>query len=784
MQFSENWLRQFVNPAIDSEALSHELTMTGLEVEEMAPVAASFSKVVVGEIVSAEKHPDADRLQVCRVNVGLADPLQIVCGAPNARAGLKAPCAMVGAELPGFAIKQAKVRGVESFGMMCSAKELGLSEESSGLLELPPDSAVGEDIRTLLDLDDRLFTLKLTPNRSDCLSVLGIARDVAALTGAALKLPDIKPAEVRNDEVKAVVVQQTSACPRYTGRLIRGVNAAATTPAWMVRRLERSGLRSISAIVDVTNYVLLEMGQPLHAFDAAKLQGSIVVRHAQPKEKIALLNDQTVELDSDMLVIADQSGAIALAGIMGGAATAVTDATTDIFLESAFFTPAAIAGRARRLGFSTDSSYRFERGVDFAATRNALERATDLIVQICGGSAGAVTEQLAALPQRQPVTLRLSRLTGVLGIALDEAAVADLFGRLGFTFKTASGSFEVTPPSYRFDIAIEEDLIEEVARLHGYDNIPATPPQAALRMLDSPETVFDRALLKDALAARGYQEIVTYSFVDESWERDLLGNVNPIPLKNPIASDMSVMRSGLWGGLLDTLVYNLNRKQDRLRLFEVGAAYGACDGGFTETLRISGLAYGDVMPEQWGVEARDVDFFDVKADVDLLTGGQAQYEAFAHPALHPGQSARVSLYGKPVGFVGKLHPKWQQHYQLPRGVIVFELDVAPLLSRQLVQYAEVGKFPPVRRDLAVLVDENVSLQALMDTMNATAIPLVNHIELFDIYRGKGIPEGKKSLAFLVLMKDTQKTLTDVEADEVMVKLLDSIVLAHHAELRK
>ncbi len=784
MQFSETWLRQFVNPAIDSETLSHELTMTGLEVEALEPVAASFSKVVVGEIISAEKHPDADRLQVCRVNVGLAEPLQIVCGAPNARAGLKAPCAMVGAELPGFAIKQAKVRGVESFGMMCSAKELGLSEESSGLLELPADALAGEDMRQLLDLDDKLITLKLTPNRSDCLSILGIARDVSALTGAELHLPEITTAQVQHDVRKAVSVQESAACPRYTGRLIRGVNASAESPAWMVRRLERSGLRSISAIVDVTNYVLLEMGQPLHAFDAAKLQGDITVRYAVPKEKIALLNEQTVELDSDMLVIADDSGSIALAGIMGGASTAVSGSTADIFLESAFFAPSAIVGRARRLGFSTDSSYRFERGVDFANTCLALERATVLILQICGGTAGPVTETLGQLPQRKAVKLRLSRLNGVLGIKLDEPSVAAIFDKLGFVCQMADGVFEVMPPSYRFDIAIEEDLIEEVARLHGYDNIPATPPQADLRMLPSPETRLNRSLLADALAAKGYQEIVTYSFVDESWERDLLGNADPIPLKNPIASNMSVMRSGLWGGLLDTLVYNLNRKQDRMRLFEVGAAYGACDSGFTETLRISALAYGDAQPEQWGVEARDVDFFDVKADVDMLTGRQAQYEAFAHPALHPGQSARVSLHGKPIGFLGKLHPKWQQHYQLPRSVILFELDVAPLLERQLVQYVEVGKFPPVRRDLAVLVDESVPLQALLDTMNATRIPLVNDIALFDIYRGKGIPEGKKSLAFLVLMKDTQKTLTDVEADEVMAKLLDSIVLTHHAELRK
>jgi phenylalanyl-tRNA synthetase beta chain len=783
MQFSENWLRQFVNPAINSETLCHVLTMTGLEVEEIEPVAVAFSKVVVGEVVSAEKHPDADRLQILRVDTGEVEPLQIVCGASNARVGLKAPCALVGAELPGFSIKQAKVRGIESFGMMCSAKELGLSEEGSGLLELPEDTRVGQDIRDLLDLDDKAITLKLTPNRCDCLSILGVARDVAAITGAELHLPSIVETKIGHQAQQAVTIKESNACPLYSGRLIRGVDANAKTPDWMVRCLERSGLRSISAVVDITNYVLVELGQPMHAFDAAKLRGNIEVRYANQGEKLALLNEQTVELDADMLVIADEDGAIALAGIMGGASTAVADTTTEIFLECAFFLPAAIVGRARRLGFSTDSSYRFERGVDFANTLQALERATGLILEICGGEAGPVTEVLNALPQRQPVKLRMSRLCSVLGIQLDADDVAEIFRRLGFDFQQSDDGFTVIPPSYRFDIAIEEDLIEEVARLHGYDNIPAVAPCAALNMLPSPETRLHRSVLRDTLATSGYQEIVSYSFVDESWERDLLGNNSPIRLKNPIASDMSVMRSGLWGGLLDALIYNLNRKQDRVRLFEIGASYAAVADEFTETQLISGLAYGDTVPEQWAQDEREVDFYDIKTDVDNLTHGAVTYVAAEHPALHPGQSARLMLNGEAVGWLGKLHPRWQQHYQLPRGVILFELEVAPLLARKLVQYSEVGKFPPVRRDLAVVVDEKVTVQELLDTMRAAGISLLSDVALFDVYRGKGIAEGKKSLAFLVLMQDTQKTLTDVEADEVMAKLLDTIAKKHHAELR-
>ena len=784
MQFSEQWLREYTNPAIDTDALSHLLTMAGLEVEGLESVGAEFTKVVIAEIISAEKHPDADRLQLLKVNIGAAEPLQIVCGASNARVGIKAPCALVGAVLPGFEIKQAKVRGIESFGMMCSEKELGLASESAGILELSLDAPIGQDIREFMGLNDKLFTLKLTPNRSDCLSLVGIAREVAALTGASLALPNAEAVKVTINESKVVSVADKEACAIYSGRLVQGVNAQANTPTWMVRRLERSGLHSISAIVDITNYVLLELGQPMHAFDAAKLSGDINVRWASQGEEIALLNQQSVKLDKDMLVIADHSGAIAFAGVMGGASTAVSDSTQDIFLESAFFTPDTIAGKGRRFGISTDSSYRFERGVDFSRTLQALERATALVVEICGGQAGPVTLVDGTLPVRVPTKLRMEKLNSILGITLEESLVAKLFDQLGFAYDLKAGVFDVSPPSYRFDIAREEDLIEEVARLYGYDNIPAVAPVADLRMLPDSEGRPARHVFQEALVANDYQEVVTYSFVDESWERDLLANANPIKIKNPIASNLSVMRSSIWGGLLDVLVYNLNRQQTRVRLFEIGATYHhAANSTYAETTSISGLAYGDALPEQWGEVARSVDFYDVKADVDNLTFGRATYVAAEHPALHPGQSAKVILDGKAIGWIGKLHPKWQQHYQLPKGVMLFELDFSALQQRTVPAYSEVSKFPPIRRDMAILVDEQVSAGELLNAMNVAKLDFVTEIGLFDVYRGKGIEENQKSLAFFVLMQDSQKSLVDADADKVMAGLLSIVMQQFGAELR-
>jgi phenylalanyl-tRNA synthetase beta chain len=791
MQFSEHWLRQFVNPKLDADELGQALTMAGLEVEEQELAAPLFNNVVVGEIISAEKHPDADRLQLCLVDVGQAEPLQIVCGAPNARVGLKAPCAMVGAKLTDFKIKRAKVRGIESLGMMCSAKELGLAEEADGLLEFPVSAKNGQDVREYLDLDDTLYTIKLTPNRADCLSILGVARDVVAITGTPMTLSAINAANVDIDNIQAVKVGEPEACPCYFGRVVEGVNAKTETPDWMVRALERSGLRSISVIVDITNYVLLELGQPMHAFDLAKISGDITVRFAQNNEQIKLLNESEAKLVADDLVVADASGPIALAGIMGGEPTSVTDETSSIFLEAAFFTRDVMAGKARRLGLSTDSSYRFERGVDYGNTKQALERVTGLVLDICGGQAGAITEAVGVLPERKEVILRYSRVRSVLGIDISKEATGRLLTQLGFAFTESDDRFVVQAPTYRFDIEREADLIEEVARLHGYDKIPAIAPVANLNMLPLPAATLSMNWLKDSMQSQGYQEVVTYSFVEESRERDLLANATPIILKNPIASNLSAMRSGLWGGLLDVLTYNLNRKQERAMVFEVGSTFhhadkeqtNSGDNAYREEIHVAGLCYGAAMPEQWSEAARDFDFYDVKAMVETVTHGQAEYRQETHPALHPGQSARVYLQGKAIGWIGKLHPKWQQKYDLPKSAILFELEAGLLLSTALPAYEEVSKFIAVRRDIAVVVDGGVEVGTMVDAVIAAKIPLLQKIQLFDVYQGEGVEDGKKSLAFLILIQDTHKTMVDSEADAAMAELLDLLENKFGAQLR-
>ncbi len=783
MKFSESWLRTLANPSLSSEALSHLLTMAGLEVEEMVGVAPAFDKVVVAQVLSKEKHPDADRLNLLSVDVGLAEPLAIVCGAQNVTVGMKAPCALVGAKLPGIEIKQAKVRGIASFGMMCSSKELGLAEESSGLLELADDAIVGQSIRAHLDLDDHLLTLKLTPNRCDCLSLNGIAREVAGLTGSALQAIPAASFKQTGTQSRKVTVTASAACPRYSGRVISGVSAKAATPAWMAQRLERCGLRSISALVDVTNYVLLELGQPLHAFDQSKLSGDIEVRFARVGEKLKLLNEQVVDLQEDMLVIADAKGVVALAGVMGGADSAVDDATTDIFLESAFFAPGVIVGKSRRLGFASDSSYRFERGVDFASTQVALDRATQLILDICGGQAGAVTEVQSALPVRHAVKLRTSRVLRVLGVALAADEIARILACLGMVFQQQGDEFSVTPPSYRFDIAIEEDLIEEIARVHGYERIQPAPIQARMSILPQAGAQRPLAKLRQAMVLRDYQEAINYAFVEAAWERDLCGNAAPIALKNPIASQMSVMRSSLLGGLLGALRTNLARKQPRVRLFEVGGCFAAEAGSYVQHERLAGLAYGSVLSEQWGAAARNVDFYDVKGDVEALFAPRSlSFAAAVHSASHPGRSARILLDGKAIGWIGELHPQWQQQYDLPQSVVWFEVELAALMADRVPSASEVSKLPPVRRDLAVVVDEQVTVQSLLTALQGDKAPFVVELGLFDVYRGKGVEEGKKSLAFRVLLQDTQKTLNEIEIDQSIARLV-AVLQQHGAQMR-
>ncbi len=804
MQFSENWLRTLVDPKLSTAELAHLLTMSGLEVEDCHEFVPPFTGVVVGQVVKMEKHPNADKLKVCQVDVGAAQLLGIVCGAPNVMEGMKVPCATVGAHLPGTSpdqpleIKAATMRGVESRGMLCSARELGLSEDHSGLLKLAEDAVIGEDVRKVLALDDKIFTIKLTPNRADCLSVLGVAREVAALTRSPLHPPRISAVAGASKAIFPVKISAPGGCGRFSGRVIRNVNANAVSPDWMKQRLERAGQRSISALVDVTNYVMLELGRPLHVYDLDKLKNGIDVRFGRKGEKLKLLNEQTVDLDESVLAITDESGPIGLAGIMGGDSTKADLDTRNVFLEAAFFFPDAIAGRARRYNFTSDASHRFERGVDFNNNIDGVERATALILEICGGEPGPTADTVAKLPQRQPVKMRVSRARKIIGVQISSDEMADIFARLGFKSRRegigADEFFVVTPPSYRFDIEIEEDLIEEVARVYGFEHIPASPPLATANMLALPERRRSLHDLRERMAAAGYQEIVSYSFVEESWELDFAGNAQPLRLLNPIASQLAVMRSNLIGGLVANVRYNLNRKLDRVRIFEVGRAFlrdaGVLDGdlevaGIRQPMRIAAAAFGTADEEQWGIATRNVDFFDIKHDVEaLLAPVQGRVEAAPHPALHPGRSARVLVNGSEIGWLGELHPRLQRKYELPAPLVLFEMDAEPLLAIGLPQYGEVSKFPPVRRDLAVIVDEKVTVQAILDGLNRIKAPIVDAVSVFDVYRGKGIENGKKGLAFRVLLQDTQKTLTDAEVDAALAGLRGVLEQEYGAKLRQ
>jgi phenylalanyl-tRNA synthetase beta chain len=790
MKISETWLRTYVNPALSTEELVAQITMAGLEVDAVEPVAAQFSGVVVGEVVEMEKHPDADKLNVCRVNVGETELLQIVCGAANVRVGLKIPAALCGAVLPGdFKIKQSKLRGVESFGMLCSAKELGLVAEAEGLMELPVDAPIGTDIREYLQLNDNSIEVDLTPNRADCLSVEGVAREVAVLNQITLNVPAIEPVAVTTTEKLTVTVEATTACPRYTARVISGVNNKVQTPLWMQERLRRSGLRSLSPLVDVTNYVLLELGQPLHVFDAEKLNGGITVRHAINGETLELLNGQTVMFDEKSLVIADDESALAFAGVMGGNYSAVLKNTTSVFLECAFFTPLSIAGKARHFGLHTDSSHRFERGVDFELQHRAIERASQLILEICGGQAGEITDVTTAseLPKREPIVLRETKLNKILGMSFAPENVCGILERLGMKVVAQTDGWLVTPPSFRFDIAIEADLIEEIARIHGYNNLPNNQILVRSSLNQATETVLDLDRVKDLLVDCGYQEAITYSFVDENLQQTIAPNAEFIRLQNPISAELAVMRTTLWGGLLTAALHNTNRQQTRVRLFESGLRFVQKDGETLQEKMLAGLALGNVAAEQWGEKERAVDFYDMKTDVEAmfeLTGCKVQFVADSNETLHPGQSAKIlNENSEIVGWLGMLHPNLEQQLGFETPVFLFELAQDLLLQKRSTSFKMLSKFPSVRRDLALLVKEDVNAGEIIGAIHSCNEPLLQEAVIFDVYRGKGVDDGFKSVALSLVLQNQVQTLTDTEIDAIVSTFLETLTVKTGARLR-
>jgi phenylalanyl-tRNA synthetase beta chain len=804
MQFPESWLRAFCNPPLSAAALADKLTMAGLEVEEVKPVAPPFSRVVVAEIVECNPHPNADKLRVCSVDAGSGGLLQIVCGAPNARAGIKVPLALVGAEMPPaepggapFVIQVGQLRGVESRGMLCSARELKLSDDHGGLLELPADTPVGADVREVLALDDTLFTLKLTPNLAHGLSVYGVAREVAALTGAPLVEPAFPPVAPQHTDKLAVQIDAPDLCGRFSGRVVRGVDPKAQTPAWMVDRLARCGQRSVSALVDISNYVMFEFGRPSHIFDLDKIHDKLVVRWARAGETLVLLNGETVKLDAEVGVIADAQGVESLAGIMGGERTAVSDDTRNIYIEAAFWWPDAVAGRSRRFGFATDAGHRFERGVDPAQTVEHIERITQLVLDICGGAAGPMDDQIVNLPQRPPVTLRVARAARVIGMPLTQAQCAQALRSLGLPVEEGDGTLTVTPPSWRFDLAIEEDLIEEVIRVIGYPQLPNTPPVAPVTAVPQPEARRSMHALRHRMAALDYQESISFGFVEARWERDLAGNANPIRVLNPIVAPLAVMRSSLLGSLVGVLKHNLARKAARVRAFEVGRVCwrdaSVADGplavaGVAQPRRLAGLAYGAAAPAQWGQAERAVDFFDAKGDVQaLLAPREARFVAAEHPALHPGRSARIELDGLSVGWVGELHPRWRLGYELPHAPMLFELDLDALLVRDVPAYAAVPRLQPVSRDLALVLRDSVGHDTLIDCILADDSGLVRSARLFDLYKPKsasaGIGEDERSLAVHIELLDDRQALTDERIDAAMAAIVERLRHTLDARLR-
>lgn len=783
MRFSEQWLREWVNPAISTAELCDRLTMAGLEVDAVEPVAPPFDRVVVGEVLQVEPHPDAERLRVCQVSVGGSAPLTIVCGAANVAVGLKVPTALIGAHLPGdVRIAATTLRGVASAGMLCSAKELGLAETSEGLLVLPEEAEPGMDVRALLQLDDVAIELGLTPNRGDCLSILGVAREVAVACEEEITEPETANVTItlsQHPNAIPVELQAPEACPRYIGRLIKDINPRAETPLWMKERLRRAGLRSLGPVVDVTNYVMLETGQPMHAFDLNRISGGIRVRYALPGESLELLDGRKVDLELDTLVIADHEKPLAMAGIMGGRDSAVADTTVDLFLESAFFQPEAIAGRPRRYNALTDSAHRFERGVDPNLPVHAMKRATALLVAIVGGKVGPVIEahRTEYLPERRVITLRTERLAKVLGLDLPQSKVTEMLTRLGMKVREQGRQWIVTVPPSRFDLAIEADLIEEVARVYGYAALPSDRPKTPVVAQLRREVDVPLFKLRQCLIARGYQEAITYSFVDPALQAELTPELEGIALANPIASDMAVMRTTLWTGLLQAVQYNQNRQQDRVHIFESGVKYIKQGNEIKEEKVVAGVAVGAVWPEQWGSRSRAVDFYDVKADVEALLGLTRQpggfiFKAAEHAALHPGQTARIEdADGQAVGWIGALHPRVIRAFGLTGKPVVFEVATRAMAEAVAPRFKAISKFPAIRRDLALVVNEATSAQQLIDCIRTAAGTALVKLELFDVYQGERIESGKKSLAFGLTFQDTARTLTDQEIDDLVAAIL-------------
>ncbi|ENV95627.1 phenylalanyl-tRNA synthetase beta chain [Acinetobacter calcoaceticus ANC 3680] len=791
MKISENWLRTWVNPAIDSDTLSDQLTMLGLEVDELAPVAKPFTGVVIGEVLTVEQHPDADRLRVTTINIGSGEPLQIVCGAPNVRVGMKAPVATIGAVLPGdFKIKKGKLRGVESQGMLCGASEIDLEDKIDGLLELPADAPVGVNIREYLKLDDNVIDISITPNRGDCFSIRGIAREISVINKLQMNEPVINTVATTIADEKKVVIS-TEGAPRYLGRVVKNVNVKAATPEWMQQALSRSGIRTHSILVDVTNYVLMELGQPMHAFDLSKIEGTVHVRQATQQEKLQLLNDQEVELQEDIMVIADDQKALAIAGIMGGLASSVTDDTTDIFLESAFFAPLAIAGRARRFGLHTDSSQRYERGVDFELPLIAMNRASQLIQELAGGEFGPITvaEKTDLLPKREAIELKQVQVDQLLGYQVAGEFIADALTRLGckVTVK-AEGEWSVVPPSHRYDMAIYQDLIEEVARIDGYDNIQISLPSMDVKFAKYQDR-FELAELRQTIVTLGYQEAISFSFADAKLEKQLNPEVKPLMLANPISSDLAAMRSTLLSSLIPCVQYNLNRQQSRVRFFELGLRFDYQDAKSIEDLKqiptLALVAVGSQQPESWHVKPQPMDFFDFKGEIEeILAAGRVkvEYVRSERAWLHPGQSAEILVDGQSIGYLGRLHPSLENELDLST-TWVAELDQAAVLQSYVSNFTELSRFPSIRRDIALLISDNINVRDIQQLIEKTGGELLDSTWLFDVYTGQGVEEGKRSLAFALLWQHPSRTLEDAEIKSGMDNIIQVLENTYQATLR-